>query len=1322
MSMATITGNNTSEALQGTDSDDTINGGGGNDTLRGLAGNDWLDGGIGIDSMVGGAGDDSYVVDVAGDIVNETLGGDGWDHVQVAWTTVGTYTLPGGVEAASIGSPTLAIHLTGNALGNGLSGNDGANTLSGLAGWDWLDGGAGNDTLLGGDDDDGLQGGAGNDLLNGGNGWDWAHYRLAPGAVTVNLLIGSASGDGSDTLAGVEAVMGSAYGDTLIGDGAGNAFNGRAGHDLIDGGDGYDWVQFEDAPVGVNVDLASGHASGWGSDTLVGIEAVLGSAFNDTLTGTAARESFHGRDGDDLIHGGGGFDWLHHWSEAGPVNVNLASGSVSGAGAGNDTISGIEAADGTAADDTLVGDDNDNELMGLAGNDRLDGAGGNDSLRGGAGNDQLQGGPGFDLAEYGDAPTAVNVNLPAGSASGGAGSDTLQGIEGASGSAFNDTLVGDAAANALDGQGGNDQLTGNDGNDSLTGQAGSDLLDGGAGGDQLRGDADNDTLLGGDGNDYLTGGLGNDSLVGGSGTDTADYFYDVTASAINANLATGLATGGGGSDTLQGIENVNASNYNDTLTGDAGANTLEGRAGNDSINGGAGGDTLRPGAGNDTVDGGVTTDRTNYTDGNTLSYEDVDGSGIVADLSAITGTGSTGRGTVSDGTGGTDLVSNVFYVIGSPQDDLIVGSSAATFEMFQGLGGHDTLDGGPVDAVLFPSNSNRISYTLAASGVDVDLQAGTAGGGAGNDTLRNINQVRGSNSADTLRGSDDGVRAEQFDGRGGNDLIDGRGGVDIVRYEAAGSGVVLDLAAGTASDGQGGADTLLGIEGAFGGNHNDSLRGDDNANQLEGRLGDDTLMGGLGNDTLNGGDGIDWVSYADAAGAVSVDLAAGTASGADGNDTLLGINRVRGSGFADQLTGSTVFGNFEMFEGGAGNDSIDGGLITDRSWYRNGNAVVYAQSPSAVVVDLSGLTGDGSSGSGTAQDGWGGTDTLLNINQVQGSAHADRITGSSALQFESFEGGAGDDTIDGGAIGTDADQRSAGNRVSYTGAPSAVTVDLAAGSASGGDGHDTLISIRQVAGSAHGDLLQGSGANEQFIGNAGNDTIDGGGGNDWVRYDNAPAGVSITLNGSGAPQEVADGHGSVDLVSNVEHLRGSWQADALTGSARTDIVEMLQGLGGNDTLNGGGGVDRVLYTDAASAVNVTIGATGSASDGNGGTDTLLNIEQVRGSLFNDTLTGSDGAALETFDGRQGNDTLDGRGGPDRPTTTYAWNSGAHVDLHGRHRHAADGFGGSDTLLNIEHVRGAQDYADTLLGNTGANSLDGSGWRRFAGRPRRQRHA
>ena len=110
----------------------------------------------------------------------------------------------------------------------------------------------------------------------------------------------------------------------------------------------------------------------------------------------------------------------------------------------------------------------------------------------------------------------------------------------------------------------------------------------------------------------------------------------------------------------------------------------------------------------------------------------------------------------------------------------------------------------------------------------------------------------------------------------------------------------------------------LGIDELIGGSGTDALRSSD---------GDDRLDGGTGNDTLVGGFGRDLARYAGASGAVQVDLSAGTATGAAGNDTLTGIEDLIGSAFGDRLVGND---DDNRLDGGAGDDTLSGGAGADR--------------------------------------------------------------------------------------------------------------------------------------------------------------------------------------------------------------------------------------------------------------------------------------------------------------------------------------------------------------------------------------------------------
>ena len=102
------------------------------------------------------------------------------------------------------------------------------------------------DTLIGDHSRNVLRGGAGADRLDGGGGRDYADYSGSDAAVTVNLATGAASGGHAqgDTLANIEALSGSDYNDTLIGDDSNNNFWGGAGDDTMTGGGGGDVFYF----------------------------------------------------------------------------------------------------------------------------------------------------------------------------------------------------------------------------------------------------------------------------------------------------------------------------------------------------------------------------------------------------------------------------------------------------------------------------------------------------------------------------------------------------------------------------------------------------------------------------------------------------------------------------------------------------------------------------------------------------------------------------------------------------------------------------------------------------------------------------------------------------------------------------------------------------------------------------------------------------------------------------------------------------------------------------------------------------------------------
>ncbi|MBE9261343.1 calcium-binding protein [Microcystis sp. LEGE 00066] len=202
---------------------------------------------------------------------------------------------------------------------------------------------------------------------------------------------------------------------------------------------------------------------------------IVGSNFNDTLTGGGVADTLFGGDGNDILDGGGGADTLH--GDNGDDTLLGGSGSDSLDGdAGNDSL------DGGSVNDTLIGGDGNDTLLGGGGNDSLDGGSGTDSLDGGEDNDTLFG-----------------------------GSD-------------NDTLFGNSEEDSLLGGDGNDSLDGGSENDTLIGGDGNDTLTGGLGADQFvynnsNEGADTITDFGFGGADAIvlsSGGFGGLTTIGGA--------------------------------------------------------------------------------------------------------------------------------------------------------------------------------------------------------------------------------------------------------------------------------------------------------------------------------------------------------------------------------------------------------------------------------------------------------------------------------------------------------------------------------------------------------------------------------------------------------------------------------------------------------------------------------------------------------------------------------------------------------------------------------------------------------------------------------------
>jgi Ca2+-binding RTX toxin-like protein len=356
--------------------------------------------------------------------------------------------------------------------------------------------------------DDTLGAGTGSELLRGGDGIDIVDMTGGP-ATRVDLPAGSATGQGNDTLEGIENVSTGAGNDTLIGNADNNRFDAGTGDDQVDGGDGYDTLVFWSATAGISLDVGgAGVATGGaGNDSFVRIESFAGSAYGDTMTGTAGNDNLEGGGGNNSLSGLGGHDTLHAGKgndtlRGGAGNDWLSAGKGSNlidGGADIDDVSFASVSTGVQASlltlralhdsvtDTLAGIEN---LRGTGWADTLIGDAGSNVVDGGAGPDLLDGGNGIDTVAFGSLSAPVNLQLATGLAVSGGVTDTVAGFENAEGSGYNDTLGGDANDNRISGGKGNDSLLrrcaattrlqpdGNEGNDTADGGAGTaDLAD-----------------------------------------------------------------------------------------------------------------------------------------------------------------------------------------------------------------------------------------------------------------------------------------------------------------------------------------------------------------------------------------------------------------------------------------------------------------------------------------------------------------------------------------------------------------------------------------------------------------------------------------------------------------------------------------------------------------------------------------------------------------------------------------------------------------------------------------------------------------------------
>ena len=1187
-----------------------IEGGLGNDTIiAGDLGNDLL-GGDGNDTLVGGKLDDWLL----GDAGNDRL-----------FAGAANYQFTDGNVAAT----AAALNTTSN--GDMLDGGDGDDALYGSLGSDWLRGGAGVDTIYGGAGGDIIDGGAGNDQgaggaarLFGGGGTD--QYVCSYGS-GIDVLFDESDnaatpGSTSDSLyERLQAITGGTVQRNWAGDGSYEVDGSvKGGEDAIAFGIG---IGFDDLIL-----QRSGTTNAPGQDLIIYLTAI------DPVSGQRLPT------GDQLIIK----DWFEttrrvewlRFADGQEIRIGDVRSFIVGTGA-SDVIFGTNAAD------FIVGDSGNNVIRGL---------GGDDFGFAGAGDDMIAGDGDNDLVTGGD------------------GNDSVLGGLG------NDTAFGDA---------GNDRVYGGGGSDLLAGGRGDDEIIGGDGGDIIRFER-------GDGRDVVFDALVNNwELVWQAGTYVNGY---------TLNTSTGVVTKNG-EVVFNGEQWIGTYDYvdsNQTFSRHLGAvaGVLAGNSGTDFLEFGIGidiqdlmlrrtGSNLEIAITTGDADGrsfDAVADRITirdwYLTGNSLEYF----------VFAATGRHDVFGWTLSGlGTEGADTIvgtTGVDWITGNAGDDVITGDVGA--DILAGNGGSDTLRGGTENDVLFGGAGDDVleggagaDQILGGTGVDIASYASasptairaflnapsTNSRDAAGDVYNSIEGLEGTAGTDRL-GGDDG--ANILRGLGGNDTLFGGAGDDVyeinnnnlqdtildapfITEEITSATGVLNTALYTATW------THLGI-----------LATPSNGNRRCFRL--VITRNGTGEEVYRSRDTLDF-HYATTTSA-TMPLPGGPWPSSNGQ--LLG-------GATVTVPNGPQFVRDIMQAGDGGSDTIEFGtgiLLSNLTFQRlNGNAdlrITYTtnnyvtiteqndpnraietmQLADGLVADLTRLVIVGETATANGDLVVGDT----NANTLDGLGGDDVLSGGTGT--DTLRGGDGDDILEGGAHGdvldggndsitaglapSSTDHTEAyGDTIRYVGSTAAVTIDLAARTASGGHAAgDTIVAVSTVStienvvgssgwndtlrGDARANRLSGLGGNDTLEGRAGEDVLVGGAGDD-------------TLRGGDGDDNVAgeDGNDIIEGGNQNDLLAGGSGVDQIQGDAGEDV---LSGGDGDDTLRGGTENDRLggdtgndqLFGDAGN--DQLVGGDGNDTLTGGDGDDILAGEQG-----NDQLLGEIGNDTYVFDATSGNDTI-----------------------------------------------------------------------------------